>query len=349
MRNEHYGDKRGLELLSYNAIFNFALSNRNYGKTWCFKKRAVRRAFKHGKKTIWIRMFKNEAKEASSTFFSSKDLRKYIGIELYDAETKKGNVKQVGNVFYYRKGKRWEWFLKLFKLGDVGAIRSADDVDVDTIVFDEFTKTPEYYHRFRGNIATAFIDIFFSAKREHQVRCILLGNRESTTNPFFKYFGIKPLPNSFEGIKTCRKGSIAIQQINNKPQAETEYDEKLMSMLEGTSYGNYIYKDANKLQYTFKARKTPHTASIYVQLYIDNTPLKISVDNGYFYVNQQVDNTKSIYCDIPPHLYAHEHQLVKRYRRLFSAFVDAIADNRVYYDTASTREAITPFMTWLSV
>ena len=53
----------GLKMLSHNAIYNFVNTNRNFGKTWTFKYRAVKRALKKGKKTIWIRRFKKEAKE----------------------------------------------------------------------------------------------------------------------------------------------------------------------------------------------------------------------------------------------------------------------------------------------
>lgn len=97
---KHYS---AIKLLSYNAIYNFIVTNRNYGKTWAFKRRAWRRAIKHGKKTLWLRTFKKEVKEASIKFYASRDLQKFCGIVPYDKETKKGNFKQVGNTFYYKK------------------------------------------------------------------------------------------------------------------------------------------------------------------------------------------------------------------------------------------------------
>ena len=101
-KKKHYGDKDGLRVLSYNAIITAILSNRNYGKTWTFKRRAFRRALKHGKKTIWLRLFKKEVKEAISTFYTSKDLQKYCGISIYDKDTNKnGNLIQQGNTYYY--------------------------------------------------------------------------------------------------------------------------------------------------------------------------------------------------------------------------------------------------------
>ncbi len=352
---KHYGDKDGLHALSFNGIITAVLSNRNYGKTWAFKRRAFRRALKHGKKTLWLRLFKKEVKEAIPTFYASKDLQEYCGVSIYDKDTNpNGNLKQVGGTLYYRKrikGKwtRWNWFLKIYALSDAGAVRSADDVDVDTIVFDEFTKPTQQYKRYMGNIANDFIDILFSAKREHTIRCILIGNKESVNNPIFTYFHIKPMPTTWQGIKTFRHGSFVLQQINNKEETTSEYGRKMNALLDGTAYGNYIYKDAYKNESGFKPRRTPPQATIYCQLIINSQRLKISVSNGLFYVNMKVDTSKRIYCDVLPHKYMHELLLVKKQKRFFTAFINALADNRVYYDDAQTYEAIQPFMTWLTI
>lgn len=351
----HYGDKDGLLVLSYGAIISAVLSNRNYGKTWAMQRRAFRRALKHGKKTLWLRMFKKEVKETSAKMYKSRDLQEYCGVSFYDEKTNpNGNMKQVGNRFFYRKkinGKwtRWTWFLQLYALSDADAVRSADDVDVDTIVFDEFTKTPDRYRRYRGNMVTDFIDILFSSKREHQVRCIMLGNKESVSNPFFNYFGIKPLPHTFEGIRTYRGASFAVQQINNVSEAESEYDKKVEALLHGTEYGNYIYSSMAKGQTGLKPRKTPASASLYCQLYINGVAIKISFLNGLFYVNRRIDTTQLIYCDALPNRWKRERLLVKRHKRFFDAFVMALADNRVYYDGEATHEAIEPFKQWLGV
>ena len=352
---KHYGDKDGLKVLSYNAIITAVLSNRNYGKTWTFKKRAVRRFLKRGKKTIWIRLFKKEVKEALATFFTSKDLLAYCGLSIYDKDTNpNGNLKQNGNTFYLRRQRKgkwtaWRWFLKVYALSDADAVRSADDVDVDTIVFDEFTKTPNKYKRYHGNMVNDFIDILFSSKREHQVRCILIGNKESVNNPFFNYFGIKPMPSSWQGIKAFRKGSFVIQQINNKEEVQSEYGKKLNALLAGTAYGNYIYKDTYKNDASFKPRKTPAGASIYCQLIFNNQPIKICAFNGFFYVNGRIETSKRIYCDVLPHKYSRELLLVRKQKRFFIAFINALADNRVYYDNATTYEAMAPFFQWLTI
>lgn len=349
---EHYGDKQGLLVMSHNAIVSEVVSNRNYGKTWAFKKRAFRRAMKHGKKTIWIRLFKKEQQEAVASFYSSSDLQRYCGISMYDKDSNpNGNCKQIGNTFYYRYkvGRRWHWFMKIFKMSDAGALRSADDVNVDTIVYDELMKTPNEYMRYRGDLATQFCDIFLSIKREHKVRIIILGNKEGITNPINNYFNIKPLPKTFEGIKRYRNGSFVIQQINNKQKETTSYDRQVRDLLSGTPYGNYLYEGDYKQGNAFKMRKTPATATIYCQLILNNQPLKISAYNGYFYVNSKIDTSRHVYCDVLPHKYKQERLLVKRQKRFFVAYINALADNIVYYDSEASYETAQRFRAWLNV
>lgn len=350
----HYGDKDGLLLLSYDAVISCVLSNRNYGKTWTFKRRAWRRFLKHGRKTIWLRMFRKEARECSQSFYNSVDLQKYCGVSFYDKETNpNGNIKQEGRTIYGRRSPRhaWQWFIKIHALSEADAIRSADDVKIDTIVFDEVTKTTEKYKRYRGDIATDFIDILFSLKREHKVNCILLGNKESVSNPIFTYFGIKPLPYKYEGIKAFKGGSFVIQQINNVQTDETKniYDRKVDRLLNGTKYGDYITKSTYKNASAFKQRKAPATASLYVQLVYNNALIKIVSQNGYFYINQRVEESKRIFCDVMPHKYRNENLLVRKHRRYFDGLVEALADNRVYYDNATTYEATQAFLQWLCV
>lgn len=349
---KHYGDKDGLLALSYNGVITAVNTNRNYGKTWAFKRRAFRRAVKHGKKTIWLRMFKKELQEVANTFFASRDLQEYCGVSMYDKTyNPNGNVKREGYTFYYRtaKNRPWRWFIKIFAVSNPDAVRSADDVDVDTIVFDEYTKTIDKYKRYRGNIVNDFLDIWFSAKREHEVRCLLLGNKEAFYNPFFAYFGIKPPPESWEGIRAYRGGSFVLQQINNLPSVQNEFESKTEALLLGTSYGNYTYESKYKATMPLKPRKTPPTASLYIQLYINATPLKVSALNGFFYVNQRIDETKEVYCLEPLNKFKKERVLVGRQKQFFYGLVSAYSDGHIYYDGPATREAMAPLYQWLNL
>ena len=346
---KHYGDGDGLKVLSYNGIVTYVRTNRNYGKTWTFKRRAVRRNIKHNKKTLWLRVFKKEYKEAKADFFSSADLQKFCGLEPYDKESNKGNFKQIGDTFYLRHGKKWHWFLKIKALTDADALRSVDDVNLDTIVLDEGAKEKPQLARFRGDMINNLLDIFFTSKREHQVRIIILGNKENINDNILSYFHIKQLPTTYEGIRTFRKGSFVIQQINNVQPIKNEYDAKVKALLEGTTYGNYIYEQTYKNETKLKTRKTPPNANVYCQIYINNQPIKISVLNGFFYVNNKIDNSKRVFCDTLKNKFSRERVLVKKQKQLFNGLINAVADNRVYYASVKDYGAIQDFYKWLGI
>ena len=350
---KHYGDREGLRLLSYNAIFNEVVTRRNYGKTWTFKKRAVRRALKHGKKTLWLRLFQKEAKELTKSFFSSLDLQKYCGVSFYDPKLNpKGNIRREGKIYYIRKkpGAPWIDFIKIFALSDAGALRSCDDCDLDNIIFDEFTKQPEKYRLYKGNIATDLLDIYISAKREHPVKVFLLGNDESASNPINDYFKIKPLPRKFRGIKTFKKGTFAIQQILElDEEVKDAHERRVMDLLEGTTYGDYIYKGKTRNATGLKPRKTPPGASLYCQLVLNGLPVVFKVFQGNYYVSSGIDETQNVYAFQKLNQFQNERVLVKPQKRYFAGLVSALAYNAVYYETPQLYETALYFYKWLGV
>lgn len=342
--NSYYHSQK---IASYNAIFNFIISNRNYGKTWGAKKRAVKRAIKKGKKTIWIRTFKKEVKECVATFFKSRDLCEFCDLIWYDKETKKGNLKQIGNTFYIKRNKKWIWFLKVFALSDYNAIRSSDDVDIDTIVYDESTMQSSHERYYRGNRVDNFIDAYISIKREHKVKCFFFGNKENVSNPFLKYFAIKELPSTWEGIRTYRDGSIAYEQINNLPCENNSYDKKLKAMLAGTRYGSYLYSSKAKNEEKIKQKKVPSKATLFCQLSIDNYEIAIKVFESDFYIINKIDRLKRVFTLEQKQKYKNEQLLVKRQKRFFIALENALSDNRIYYDNIQSYNTMQTFYKWL--
>ena len=337
-----------VELQTYNSVFNFVISNRNYGKTWGAQKRAFIRGIKHGKRTLWVRRFHEEAKQAIDKLYKSPDLLAWIGAEPYDKETKQGNLKQNGRKFFCRRGRKWYCFLEVIALCNSRSMRSADDVTIDTIIFDEFTTTPDKYKLYRGDEVQDFIDLFISIKREHKVQCFFFGNKESVNNPYFNYFGIKPLPQEYQGIRTYRKGAIALQQINNKQHNTTQYEKKVNSLLSGTKYQAYLnnaYKDATDVP----IRKLPAYANLYLQVDIDNYAIRIMTNGSRFFVTSKMDDTNIVYCDSIKGRYKKERVLLQRNKVFLKALVNAYAMNKVSYVDVSSYEAFRMFLNWLNI
>ena len=334
-----------LIIASFGAIFNFILTNRNFGKTWALQISTWHRALRKGKKAIVIRRFEKEADEMAKKLFKSSDLvKKLKNFHPYDPKTKKGNFKQIGKTFYIKRFGRWEWFLQICKLSDQNSLRSADDVMCDRVFFDEFTTTTAKYALYKGNEANDLMDIFFSVKREHKVRFFFFGNREYIENPYFDYFGIRPPERSYEGVRRYRGGSIAVMVINNQPKERNEYDKKVRSLLQGTAYGDYIYENAYKEGNVFKRSKTPPGATKIYSVCVQSKPLTLSIHGGKVYVKQGVNKSDRIFSDEITGKYRNEMQLVRKDKNRFLFLERAVRANNLYYENESAYAALAPLL-----
>lgn len=347
-----------LPILSYNAILNIILGGRNIGKTWAFKRRTARRAFKKGKKTIWVRRTKAEAAECAATFYESRDLQEYCGISLYDKNSNPdGNVRVNGRRIYIKRGGRWVWFVKIIALSEYKTMRSADDVDTDTVIFDEFTTTPEKYTMYRGNEAQDLIDLVISVMRQHEIKVFLLGNKESVSNPILQYFNIPPIPLKWQGIRTFKKGTIALQQINDgvKNNPNTFLD-RVNDMLEGTAYGDYMTKATYKNQPKILITAPPRNAIGYIQLYWRGKHIKIwraataDPNTPELFVTGKNDLECTIFTDGYQRHFKKQIQLQKRrHRNLFRLVEQCVSDNRIGYKSYNDYENILAFYAWLGL
>ena len=334
-----------LIIASFGAIFNFILTNRNFGKTWALQISTWHRALYHGKKAIIMRRFDKEVEEMAKKLFKSADLvKKLKKFQPYDPKTKKGNFKRIGKTFYIKRFGRWEWFLQICKVSDQNSLRSADDVMCDRVFFDEFTTTPAKYALYKGNEVQDLIDVFFSVKREHKVRFFFFGNREYIENPYFDYFGIRPPERGYEGVRRYRHGSVAVMVINNKPREKDEYDLKVRALFEGTAYGDYIYNNSYKEGYSFKRSKTPPEATKIYSVCIQSKPLTLSLHGGKLYVKQGVNKSDRIFSDIITGKYPHELQLVRKDKNRFLFLERAVRQNNVYYENESAFAALAPLL-----
>lgn len=333
-------------ILSYTqAAFYFIDTVRNIGKTWGVGRMAWRRAYKHGKKTIYVRRFRKEAITAADSFYESEDFKSFcVGLKAYDPETKKGNFKKRGRTFYIKRHGRWEWFLKVAYVSDAQSFRSADDVNCNLILYDEYTTTPEKYALYRGNEVEHFIDLVVTISRQHALRCIFTGNKESYENPYYSYLGVTPPPSDFEGIRQYKGGSIVVYQRNKplKNNKNEAFQNKLKRALEGTAYGAYLYKGAYKRDPVIKYYKTPNNAKGYVQLRIKGELLKVTTEGDYFYINGNPDTAAGVLTDDPRA--TADTRLSKRlHKPLLKEFEIAIAENRVRYSSAKVHEAAQRF------
>ena len=334
LHSDYYTAKR---ILSVNAFINFIVGVRNTGKTWAFKMRAWLRFKRRRKKTVWVRRSKNEVKDAcAEDNFYTRKLQKLL--KMTDE-----NFKWNGRRGYAKVGKSWVWFIEVTTV--LNASKGADDPDVDTIVYDEFTATKRKLSHYHGNEVEDFLSLIITKKRQStRFRVFLLGNDETFVNPYYTYLTIPSPEKGFVGIRKYKNGSIAVEIID--PALAPKYDDKVADALRGTRFYDYL-TTTSKLDTPSRVEKCPKNARFICQLEF-GAPCSLWASDGRLYVKSHVDKRRLIFTNRP--VQGVRFQIVKQSeRKAFESIAEAYKMGRVYYDDGKAYEAFTPFLRYLNI
>ena len=316
------------KIWGYNAIFNFVITKRSRGKTFSFLARALGRARKHGEKTLIVRRYRAEADEAKTKLVNADFIKKYNLAEK--------NYKQDGNKWYIKRGDKWHCWLEITYLARVKAWRGARESNIYTVIFDEFTTTPEKYKFYRGNEVDDFLDIVASVKGEHDIRVFFLGNKESVTNPYFNYFKIPYIEEDFNGIRRYSPEFVVEYHNGDAPDEMSKEEERFANALKGTRYGDYLskgsYKHGAKNIVAF-----PQNSTLVMQFDF-SAPVSVYRYKGNFYAKKGVDKSRLVFTETP-HGYKFEQVLRTKDKILFESLANAYKFNRFYYVDESAFEA----------
>lgn len=325
-----------LRIQSYNAFLNFIVGARNLGKTWSFKIRAYKRFMRRGRKTIWVRRFKHEAKETAATFFTGKLRRK---LRLTD-----DNFKMQGRKAYAMRNGKWECFLNVVYLSESRALRSAEDSAVDTIIFDEFTATPDRYVLYRGDEVADFIDLVMTVRRTNEeLKVFFLGNKETATaSPYFTYLKIPSPELNFSGIRSYKNGSIAIEIRDDIPEpVRNSYAHKVADALSGTAYYAYL-TDGKSKSAPCNVQKCPKSARKVLQVdFIGACSLWANADK--LYVKTGADKSLLTFVNGDDKKYIKKRIYHPTDKKVLSFIVDAYKRGNLFYNDEKAFEFFSPF------
>lgn len=215
------------KLLSHNKFLNFVIGERNFGKTYGFKKWLINRAIKHGEQFIYLRRYKNDLKKFGQ-FFDD------VGVEFPEHE-----FKVVGRTLYTKKikDKDWQEIGIGVELSGWQSNKSYSWVKYKYILFDEFLLEKDYV-RYIPNEAQAFMNFVGSAIRDRDggEKIFCLANSTSLINPYFLFWNITPKTNKEFSVydehgiivQITDSGNAFKEHIRNTPvgklQAGTEYE-----------------------------------------------------------------------------------------------------------------------------
>ena len=226
----------GAVVINNGRLLNFLLENRSTGKSYYWKRRAIKNFIDKGEMFIYIRRNKIDMDMSVPLFFED------IGNEFpnYTMET-------TGNTFILVK-KDGDEIVKspcgyFFNLAAGSRIKSMPLESVTLIIFDEFIPEDGKYlkpYDFSYEPRT-LLSIILTVARGYKkvirdnVQCVCLANAVFEYNPYFAYFGIKI--NKKTGVFKNDKYYAHVKK--NMSVAEAIKNSKVGSIMADTSYGAY--------------------------------------------------------------------------------------------------------------
>lgn len=336
-------------LISYGAILNFIIDNRNSGKTTQFKKRALIRNLKHGTITCFARRFEKEIKKFKKEFFNKKFF-KVLQHDFPDKKFNKDDFKIKDNYAYYKEF-RFAYFIYI---KDAQADKGIDEDAIDTIVYDEFMTTDSRYNFYRGDEVKDFFDIFMTKKRKHadgsesHVKIFMLGNRESFFNPYYTFFDLPYMSIEFTGIKTFRNGAIALLQLNTPVlESKTDYDIKLQNLIKNTPLEKYWNGDnAKAIHIDFE--KPSKNALIYASFDF-GYGVSLYTEKSKIYVVSGVRKDKTIFTKKSNIKYKHNYVISQRDKSLFELMRKYYKLNLIRYENAICYDAFNKIIEYIGI
>lgn len=225
MENMYYNLNK---LMSYNALYSFAMGERGAGKTFTGKEKMIKDYVKKGLQSCYIRRTVTELDKVKDVLFN--DIQK-------EYPQYKITVKGYGG---YING---ELFCYFMALSSSAQYKSASYPDVGFMFFDEYVAPQGRRNPYLPNEMTLLLDLVETVFRLRDEKVYLCSNAVSYVNPFFDYFGIEP--KGTERFIRDKTGEVVVELTKNSAYLETKKKTRRAKMLEGTEY--YAYSIDNEV------------------------------------------------------------------------------------------------------
>ena len=264
------------QLLSYNKIFNFVLSNRGGGKTFHFTRWAIDDFLKNKKECVWVRRYQTEIDEMNRTgkFFDA--VREYYPETEFKID---GNTGLING----------EVAIHFVALSTSRQLKSNNFPRVNKIVFDEFIIDKGRITYIKNEVEV-FLDLFETVDRMRDTtRAILLANSVSVVNPYFTFFRVRPNPQKRFNVYPT---GICIEFFTDKEFVAAKKQTRFGKLINGTRYADFAIdnKWLNDND-TFIEQKPKNGSTFMMGLKYQGQMFGfwVNYDKGYIYVNRQYD------------------------------------------------------------
>lgn len=264
------------QLLSYNKIFNFVLSNRGGGKTFHFTRWAIDDFLKSKNMCVWVRRYQTEIDEMllNGKFFDA--VRQYYpGVELKI----NGNIGEING----------EPAIYFVALSTSRQLKSNNYPSVNKIIYDEFI-IDKGRITYIKNEPEVFLDLFETVARlRDNVRAVFLANSVTVVNPYFTFFRVRPDAN--KRFNVYPRG-LCIEFFTDSEFVSAKKKTRFGKLIHGTRYSDYSIE--NKWlndNDTFIESKPKQGSDFMMGLKYQGQMFGfwVNYDKGFIYVNRQYD------------------------------------------------------------
>lgn len=214
-------------LLSLDALFNVCLGERGVGKTYGFKKYAIKEFIKNGKQFIYARRYKSEFDKITTFFDDMCD-------EFPDIEF---NVKD--NKFFIN-GEICGFY---FSLSVAQQYKSMPFPNCNKILLDEFIIDDNMHHYIRGEI-NIFYNLCETIFRDRDFKAFLFANSVTLLNPYCLHFGFTNLPYNKKFVRNKELDAVFVYS-QNKAYQKHKLTTRFGKAVAQTEFGKFA--NENKL------------------------------------------------------------------------------------------------------
>lgn len=227
------------QLLSYNAVYNFAVGGRGIGKTYAAKKYAISKAIANNEQFIYLRRYNTEM-VAKNTFFADIE-HEFPGHSFRIM----GNNAVIAPTDNPTKNTEWDKIGEFFPLSKAQSRKSVNYKQVHTIIFDEFI-LENGITRYLPEEVDAFNGLYSTVDRwNDRVKVFFLANAVRITNPYFLAFDI--VPETGKRFYSRADGFAVFEIIDSQAFSEQVATTRFGAYINRSQFGEYalnnIFRD----------------------------------------------------------------------------------------------------------
>ena len=324
------------KISSFNATFHFLVGMRGVGKTYGWKKKAIRNALRKGEEFMYVRRYKEELKVSKDTFFA--DLIANNEFPDWDFRTYGATAQAAPASTRDAKKRPWKVIGHFIALSTAQSIKSVAYPLVTNIGFDEFIIEKGTTH-YIANEVHAFLNLYSTVDRnQDKTKVFFMANSVSIMNPYFLYYNIKP--DESKEFTLMYDGYVVVHFVEAAEFTDQVYATKFGKFIQGTEFGNFAagneFADNNDNLLDVKGASARYTYTIEAK----QGTFSVWIDwiQGKYYVQEKRPKQEILFTILPEQM--SEGKVLLSYSdKVMQSLRTAFRNGNTFFDTAKSRNA----------